>query len=216
MEKDKFNYIEAAQKLTNEKSVWRQIGCAIKNEMFPCPQNRSSSRITLFLSTVAAVVLARSENTVSLAQEICGIFLDVHMAIFGCIFAVYSILLAFMSDSYIKKLLKIGYNDKVSYLQVSTQYYESALYIYFAAICMSLTYKIGTECMPLMYVLTDNDTVNMVLAFILLWVYFLYAIRSVLELKSVIGNTLLLFRTSLQFKILTFEEDKTRENQSND
>jgi len=67
--------------------------------------------------------------------------------------------------------------------------------------------KVALQCMPEDFVLTSNNFFNEILAFILLLFYFTYSIRAVYELKSIIGNTLLLFRTSMAFKIQAFEKE---------
>ena len=88
------------------------------------------------------------------------------------------------------------------------------LFIYFVAIGVSLIYKLIIECMPQYYILTDNNQVNELLSGIALFIYFVYSIRVVYELKSIIGNTLLLFRTSIQFRILSFEKSETSDLQN--
>ena len=154
-------------------------------------------------------IIARSEETVSLAGKICGILLDVEIALFGCVFAVYSILLAFLSDEYVKKLLEIDYYRQTNYLRKSTKYYEAALFIYFVAIGISLVYKLTIECMPQNFALINSELANEIVAGVLLFPYFAYSLRTIYELKSIVGNTLLLFRASIQYKIIAFvKEDK--------
>lgn len=213
MDKETFDYRAAAEEFSDERSVWRQIWNAICEELRPNKKNWFGAVVSLILGIGLTVTLVRSEETVSLAGNLCGILLDVQIAIFGCIFAVYSILLAFLSDDYIKKLVRIGYRDHTSYLKASTRYYEAALFIYFVAIGVSLIYKLIIECMPQYYILTDNNQVNELLAGVALFTYFVYSIRAVYELKSIVGNTLLLFRTSIQFRILSFESEKSIESQ---
>ena len=147
---------------------------------------------------------------------ICGILLDVEIALFGCVFSVYSILLAFLSDNYVKKLLQIDYHGQTSYLRRSTRYYEAALFIYFVAIGLSLICKLIVECLPQNFILTNSDCLNEILAGLLLYVYFSYSLRAIYELKSIIGNTLLLFRASIQYKILAFQEDGQTETRDDE
>ena len=211
MDRQDFDYSSAATAFTEERSVWKQTWDSICTELLPNKKNWFGAIFSIALALVLSFILATSEETVSLTQNICGILMDVQIAIFGCIFAVYSILLAFLSDSYVERLLRIDYHSKSSYLQASTRYYESALLIYFVAILLSLTCKLLLECMPEYYVLTSNHKLNETLAGILLFAYFLYSIRTIYELKSIIANTLLLFRTSIQFKILGFKEKPSEE-----
>lgn len=216
MDKPDFDYSSAAEAFTEERSVWKQIWDSICTEFLPNRKNWFGAVFSIVLASTLSFILATSGETVSLSQNICGILMDVQIAIFGCIFAVYSILLAFLSDSYIKRLLRIDYDNRTSYLQASTRYYESALLIYFVAILLSLTCRLLLECMCEYYALTTNHIFNEVLACVLLFAYFLYSIRTIYELKSIIINTLLLFRTSIQFKILGFKDDLSCETSSDD
>ena len=216
MDNNEFDYVAAAAEFSDERSVWKQIWGAIRNELFPNAKNWFGLVFSVFLSALLAYVIATSEETVTLLENVCGTLLDVQIAIFGCIFAVYSILLAFLSDDYIKKLLQIDYKNHSSYLKRSTMYYEAALFIYFVAIGISLVYKLIVQCMPQYYVLTENTILNEILAGICIFVYFVYSIRAIYELKSIVGNTLLLFRTSLQYRILAFRGNDNQENDTAD
>lgn len=204
MDNNGFDYEAAVAELSEERSVWRQILRAIRDELLPNKKNWFGAVFSLLFSALLAYAIATSDETVTLIGSICSTLLDVQIAIFSCIFAVYSILLAFLSDDYIKKLLQIDYSANSSYLKTSTRYYEAALFIYFVAISLSLICKLIVQCMPPYYILTNNDCVNEWLAGIILFGYLLYSIRSIYELKSIVGNTLLLFRTSLQLRILAF------------
>lgn len=216
MDKNEFDYVAAAAEFSEERSVWKQILGAIHDELLPNKKNWFGTVFSVLLGVLLAFVIATSEETVTLIGNVCGTLLDVQIAIFSCIFAVYSILLAFLSDGYIKKLLQIDYHNNSSYLKASTRYYEAALFIYFVAIGLSLICKLVTQCMPQYYVLTNNNLLNELLAGVILCVYFVYSIRAVYELKSIVGNTLLLFRTSLQFRILAFNEEEKHENNHRD
>lgn len=207
MANEDFDYKKASYEFVEEKPVWKLIFQSIKQEMLPDKKNWFGAAFSVIAGMILAYIVGTSEDTVLLTTKICETFLDVQIAIFGCIFAVYSILLALLSDSYIKKLLHVDYHNRSSYLKASTRYYESALFIYFVAIGVSLILKVAVQCMSEDFVLTNNHLFNEVLACILLLFYFAYSIRAVYELKSIIGNTLLLFRTSLAFKIQTFKEE---------
>ncbi len=209
MDKPDFDYSSAAEAFIDERPVWKQIRDSICTEFLPNRKNWFGTFFSIVFALTLSFVLATSEETVSLFQNICGILMDVQIAIFGCIFAVYSILLAFLSDRYVERLLRIDYDNNASYLKTSTRYYESALFIYFAAILLSLTCKLLLECVPDYYVLTNNHAFNEILSSILLFSYFLYSIRTIYELKSIIANTLLLFRASICYKILGFKDDSS-------
>lgn len=206
---DGFNYQTAIEEFQDERPVWKQIWAAIITEFTPDKKNWFGAAFSFVLALILTIIIARSEETVSLAGKICGILLDVEIALFGCVFAVYSILLAFLSDEYVKKLLEIDYYRQTNYLRKSTKYYEAALFIYFVAIGISLVYKLTIECMPQNFALINSELENEIVAGVLLFPYFAYSLRTIYELKSIVGNTLLLFRASIQYKIIAFvKEDK--------
>ena len=206
---DGFNYQTAIEEFQDERPVWKQIWAAIITEFTPDKKNWFGAAFSFVLALILTIIIARSEETVSLAGKICGILLDVEIALFGCVFAVYSILLAFLSDEYVKKLLEIDYYRQTNYLRKSTKYYEAALFIYFVAIGISLVYKLTIECMPQNFALINSELANEIVARVLLFPYFAYSLRTIYELKSIVGNTLLLFRASIQYKIIAFvKEDK--------
>ena len=206
---DGFNYQTAIEEFQDERPVWKQIWAAIITEFTPDKKNWFGAAFSFVLALILTIIIARSEETVSLAGKICGILLDVEIALFGCVFAVYSILLAFLSDEYVKKLLEIDYYRQTNYLRKSTKYYEAALFIYFVAIGISLVYKLTIECMPQNFALINSELANEIVAGVLLFPYLAYSLRTIYELKSIVGNTLLLFRASIQYKIIAFvKEDK--------
>ena len=206
---DGFDYQTAIEEFQDERPVWKQIWAAIITEFTPDKKNWFGAAFSFVLALILTIIIARSEETVSLAGKICGILLDVEIALFGCVFAVYSILLAFLSDEYVKKLLEIDYYRQTNYLRKSTKYYEAALFIYFVAIGISLVYKLTIECMPQNFALINSELANEIVAGVLRFPYFAYSLRTIYELKSIVGNTLLLFRASIQYKIIAFvKEDK--------
>lgn len=97
-----FDYKAAMSEFIDDSAVWKQIVQHMKTELLADKKNWCGFVFSVVLGLILAIVVGTVENTVSLAQQICGIFFDAQISIFGCNFAVYSILLAFLSDSYIK------------------------------------------------------------------------------------------------------------------
>ncbi len=168
--------------------------------------------LCIISGTIFGILSACSENTVKISSEICNDILTIQVAILGCIFTVYSILLGFLSDSYIRKILKVDLENRESFLKTSTSYYESALFVYFVGIVISGLVKIFLHCMPCDYALLPVECLNEIAAGILLIIYYSFSFRVILELKSAIYNTIVLFRTSMAYKIIdtveSFEKDK--------
>ena len=119
---------------------------------------------------------------VALAAQTCDVLFGVQLSIFACIFAVYSILLAFLSDSYIKKLLNIWLAATVQATLKRVQgILNQFFFMYFVAIILSLILKLFLSCMPYDYILTQSDLANSIMAIALL---FLSIILFRLELST--------------------------------
>ena len=70
--------------------------------------------------------------------------------------------------------------------------------------------------MPYDYILTQSDLANSIMAIALLLIYYTFSLRVIYELKSTIYNTVLLFRASLAYKILSFVEENKKSEGKND
>ena len=57
---------------------------------------------------------------------------------------------------------------------------------------------------------------NFIMAIALLLIYYTFSLRVIYELKSTIYNTVLLFRASLAYKILSFVEENKKSEEKND
>lgn len=190
--------------------------CTSMWELLPNKKNRFGFVLCLCVGVVLAYIVGCAENTVALAAQTCDILFGAQLSIFACIFAVYSILVAFLSDSYIKKLSKIDYGNGSNYLKTSTRYFESVLFMYFVAIILSLILKLFLSCMPYDYIFTQFDLANSIMAIVLLLIYYTFSLSVIYELKSTIYNTVLLFRASLDYKILSFVEKNKKSEEKND
>ncbi|MBQ7329422.1 MAG: hypothetical protein IJX01_05905 [Oscillospiraceae bacterium] len=206
------DYYTASQDFAPKKATWRHIcGLAFK-ELRPNKKDWLGVVLPYVGGIIFAWIIGSAEDTVQMTDTICTVFLEIHIAVFGCILAAYSILLAFLDDKYIKKLLRINYEGNANYLKAGTEYFETAMYIYVVGILLSLIVKLIVICMPNDYVLTCNDLLNESLAATLLFGYLAYTIRATYEIKSVVANTATLFGGSLAFRIQAFASDINDEN----
>jgi hypothetical protein len=175
-------------------------------EILPTKGNKFGFIFTHLIAVFFAVILGCSENTVELLSKVTGIMLNIQLAIFGCVFAVYSILLAFLSNDYMKNLAKIDYEQNTSMLKESTTYYESVLFLFFINIGLTGIITLLTTCISPSFRLTDNLTFDTCLAIVILIIYFGYSFRVFYELKSTIYNTIVLFRASIAYRFISFLE----------
>ena len=168
--------------------------------------------LTTIFSVIFSLKLGIDYNTVELAKSFVEILINILLAIFGCIFAVYSILLAFLNDSYISKLAKIEEQNQISYLKNSTTYFESILFLYFIGLSLSGLLLLFLNCIEPDFTITNNHMLNNTLAILLLITYLAFIFRIFYELKSTIYNTIVLFRSSIAYKLLDYMKEEDSEN----
>lgn len=186
-------------------------------EIIPTKGNRFAFVVSLSLGTFVSLSVGFANETIELLSQICDKLISAQLAIFGCIFTVYSILLAFLSDGYMKRLARIDISDKTSMLKQSIVYYESVLFLYFINTGISGILCLITCCIDPYARLTSNLLLDNFLASIFLLIYFTFSFRIFYEVKSVIYNTIVLFRASIAYKFIDFsiESDKKDEGKNN-
>lgn len=117
----KDNYFSTIEEFKTTLPAKKLMGLAIK-ELFPNKNNWFGFVLSAFLGTVVAIIIGFSAETVVLLVGALNTLIGVQLGIFGCIFAVYSIILAFLSDSYMKKLAEIPITNKAKKEYVDPKY----------------------------------------------------------------------------------------------
>lgn len=203
-------YVRTIEEFQKTQPAKKLMVRALK-EISPDRDNWVGWFISVALGAVIAVVIGFSAETVALFADALELFIGVQLGIFGCIFTVYSIILAFLSDDYMKKLAKVPYDGKQSMLTRSTTYYESALFLYFINIGLTGALLLLCKCLPAYFRLTASWRFDCCLAAALMAVYFSYSFRVFYEIKSAIYNTVFLFRGSIAYKFIAFSIDESDE-----
>lgn len=205
----KDDFFKTVEEFKETQPARKLIACALK-ELRPTKNDWFASFISVAFSVLFSIWIGFSIDTVSTLSTICDKVINVQLAIFGCIFAVYSILLAFLSDGYMKRLSRIQVTGKMSMLKKSIMYYESALFLYFINISVTGLVILLTECISPNASLTSVLLWDNILATIAIFIYFVFTFRVFYEIKSTIYNTIVLFRASIAYRFLDFsvEDDK--------
>lgn len=179
-------------------------------EMLPEKDNRFAFYFSIVLGFLLGLIIGFSSETVVFFAKTCELLIDVQLAIFGCVFAVYSILLAFLSDRYVKRLAKISAAGEPSMLKKYITYYESVLFLYFINIGISGMILLFVDCIAPDARLTGNLFLDNSLATVGLTLYFSFSFRVFYEVKSTIYNTIVLLRTSMAYRFLDFLEEEEK------
>lgn len=188
--------------------AWKLIFAAFK-EIKPTKKNIIVTIISLILAIVFAVRIGWYGNSVTLSLLVIGFLFNALLPIFGFLFTIYSLLLAFMNEDYIRELAKIDAEEKLSYLKKSTSYYESILFLHFIGVGITGVLYLCLNFINVNTELTSSRVLNNGLATFFLFWYFLYTFRIFLELKSTIYNTIVLFRASVAYKLLLIAKNES-------
>ena len=197
------DYIRTVEEFNNPPSALALMKRAM-HEIEPNKSNWLSNFIITLISAGLAVTIGFLGQTVELVQVICIHILEIQLALFGCVFTAYSIINAFFSDDYMKRLSQIMENDKRSVLMKSIAYYESVLFLFFIGIGSSGLVLIISSIIPPETLLFSNVIIDNILASALLFIFLLFSMRVFYEVKSVIYNTLMLYRQRIAYKFLDF------------
>ena len=181
-------------------------------EIMPAKGNYIGFCLSLVLALFFSLLMGYSSHTVKLFSNTVAILMTIQLAVFACIFTVYSILLGFLNNEYMKKLAEIEIDDATSMLKRSTAYYESVLFLYFINIGITGIANILVNCLAPHFSLTGNSTIDTGLAIVLLLIYFAFSFRVFYELKSTIYNTIVLFRASIAYRFMAFSKEENLEN----
>ena len=162
--------------------------------------------IDIILSIFFAIRISFFMDTLSVFAEIIDKMIDIEIAIFGCVFTVYTILLAFFSDDFMKRLAEIKVNQKESYLQGAINYFRSVLFLWFLNISITAFGYFFTKSFDKSWCLVDDITINNIMSTGLLFLFFSFSFRVFFELKSTIYSLIILFRSSIAYRFLEYKK----------
>lgn len=204
-------YFKAINEIKETKSASNLIINAFK-ELKPNKKNICSSLIILTISLVLSCIIGTSENTLQIIEKSASTLLGIQIGLFGCIFTIYSIFFAFMSDGYMQRLSRIKYDEDKSLLLKTISYFESVLFIFFIGIALSGLILLFVNSIQVNFRLTNCLVIDNSIASLLIFIYYTFTIRVIFELKCTIYNTILLFRTSLSFRFMDFPDSSDQSN----
>ena len=177
--------------------------------------NIIENALVFFFAFLAAFFVAWSRDTVILLASLTKHLLEIQLALFACIFTVFSIIHAFLSDEYMKRLARIRLDDKKSSLMQVVAYYESVLFLFFLNIAISGVFLFISEIVSPEATVFSNVVWDSILAGIGIIIYFWFSFRLVYEIKSVVYNTSVVFRQSIAYRFIDFAvHDIAEENKA--
>lgn len=203
-------YFATVEKLIRAESSDEMIKTAIK-KLLPNKDDYLSSVFAFLLALLFALLIGMSNNTRELALTTSETLLNIILAIFGCVFTVYSIIIAVSSDQFIKLLSGID-GKKDSTLVEQFSYFEYAILIYYIDLVITGIFILLLKCIPSNFMLFQDSNLNNGIAILGLLLFYGFSFRSLFELKSTIRNAIILFRLSIAEKNLKFIEEEQKLN----
>lgn len=179
-------------------------------------KNMVSTFIIMGIALVLSFIGCFKADTVQWISSAVEIILEIQLAIFGSIIAVYSILIAFFDKKFIVKLatIKSKENKKTKLIEY-IKYFENVLCLSFIGIIISAVLFLFFKLVPDNWMISSYKTINEVIACIFSYMYLYFNLRVIYELKSLIFNTIVLMRTSIVYRAIDiFNSSKEDDNES--
>lgn len=190
-------------------------------EIMPNRKNFLGWIIAVVCSSAIILDLQYSANSLKLIEELVEFFSTIQLGILGVVFTVYSILLVFLSKKYIKITAIMEKNlteTGKSVLKDFTDYYEIVLFLNFFALLFTviiyIVVRFGVELYIFLHTGIECILLNRCLDVflnMLLWLYILFSIRIIYEIKSLIYNTRIVFRMSMVINLIDIGQEDDRE-----
>jgi len=176
-------------------------------EILPTKNNCLSSAILLIVCGLFSLIVGFNFNTVQIMIEVVDLATTVILTILGINFTVYSIMIVFMNDNFIEYLAKNEEScqeklKKESSLVHRIRYFESILFLYAVGLFISFLILVGLKIIDQDFLLVESILMNNILATGLIFLYILFTVRLIYEIKATIFNTIVLFRGYLASKII--------------
>lgn len=162
--------------------------------------------IDIILAAFFAIRISFFMDTFSVFTEIIDKMIDIEVAIFGCVFTVYTILLAFFSDDFMRRLAEIKVNQNESYLQEAVDYFGAVLFLWFLNISVTVFGYFFVKSFDKNWYLVNDIIINNIISTCILFLFFSFSFRVFLELKSTIYSLIILFRSSIAYRFLEYKK----------
>ena len=181
----------------------------IKNairEIVPNKRNWKSFCILVIISIILSLAVAFNKNTNKM--------IDIQLAVFGSVLAIYSIILVLLDDEFTKLLAKLEDSEKENKTELnkSIQYMESVLYLYLFGLMTSVFIYFVCLLFDNGFLLFSSEFFSSFLCALFIIPYLSYSIRIIYELKSIVFNTAVLLRYSIAKKLLKFVEEENSQD----
>jgi hypothetical protein len=209
------NYLKASEEFSENASAGRMILRSFKL-ILPHQGNRFGLLISMIIAAIFAFIIGTSVNTVDLLFESANTILNMKLAIFAVVLTVYSIIFVFFDDAKLKIFAENKDSNSGTFLNITAIFYQSVMFLYFLSIAITGMIVLLMGIINNDFRLTDNLYFNRWLAKGLLFVYFTFSFRIFYELKSIIYNTIQLFRLGVLVRLKKYSQESNNDDSHDD
>ena len=200
-------YLKSVEEFGKNESARRMLLHSLKI-LLPDKKNRFGLFVSMLLAIIFASIIGHSENAVEFASSSANTILNVQLAIFAVILTVYSIIFVFFDDEKLKIFAKNQDPSGDTFLNLTATFYQSAMFLYFINITTSGVVVLLMGILDKDFRLTNSLNFDRGLAIGLLFIYFTLSFRVFYELKSILYNTIQLFRLGVLRRLKNYMDEK--------
>ena len=169
-------------------------------ELFFDKSNYYITPLSVFLGGLLAVYVSIAPETIAITLKIADIVLTTQLGIFACFMAAYTFVMTYMSEEYMKLLHDTPYGES-TYLAKVTAYLRMFSFVYSIGVIYSFLTKVFLTILDDSFVMFTNNTYNVITSTIALFIYFVYSIRLIFELKSLVHNITIVLFGKITFQV---------------
>lgn len=195
---------------------------AIKNALLDIMPKKNDKKLfqVIFLIMCIAIssMISFRDDTVTVLYGIVSDINAVVLTIFGIVFTGYTLFQALISNELLMRMIEETEecsenekcNDKTKF-QESNDYFMNVMMVDIIAIVSNIVLMIILKAIPEYYCLFNENLYNEILCIVLLFSYFAFQFRVLIEVKSFIFNIYQLFNIAACEKILKILKDEKHE-----
>jgi len=197
----KEDFSQALVEFTKNESANRMIVNSFK-EIIPPTASWISFLAKVLIAIVISFYIFHSRNSIEIMYYTFTTIFTVQLTIFSVALTVFSIIFVFFDDKKIKDFAKHSATKKnITFLNRIANFYQSVLFLYAVNLILTGFLAFIVTILDSYFIWVKLQHVNLWIIFVLLVLYFLFVISVFYEIKSLIYNTVQIFRIGVLIRL---------------
>lgn len=194
--------IENVEKLGEKRTSNQVLIHAIK-ELNPRKLGLKRTLFLLIISLFPSLIIAISENTIILFVEYSELINTVILTLFGIVFTGYVFFQALVNDDLLIRMINSSGNTGKSKFQENNEYFLDVMILYILGIVINVFLIIFFKVLPIDFCLFNKHQINNTFAFILIYLYMMFTLNMIWEIKCLVFNVYQIFNGHACSKIVS-------------